>query len=196
MVSSSSVLFDVPYRFIGVAAARDESRIIYQWNLVAINFLEQTVRAADLNLSYDFDRDPGHVQVCASRTYTFERSLTFFPGGTAAKSQETFAGSDRLKYRAWFASDNGPRSATLNMNYSSSYKHPFSQVLVRVDSYTTFDITGSYEFGDGWRFDLVIRNLTDGQFPFINQRQPFYPRRVDIKGRTSSLKVSKSLDLL
>ena len=196
VADASSVLFDVPEEFIGVAAARDESGNIYQWNLVPINFSEETVRAADLTLSYDFDRNWGHVQVGASGTYTFERSVTFVAGGTAVESQETFAGPDRLKYRAWFAWNNGPWAATLNMNYSSSYEYPFSQVQNRVDSYTTFDFTGSYEFGDGWRLDLGIRNVTDEEFPFVDQRQPFDPRRVDIMGRTSYLEVSKSLDLL
>lgn len=196
VASASSVLSGAPDRFIGVTAARDESGNIYQWNMIPINFSQETVRAADLNLSYDFDRNWGHVQVGASGTYTFERSLTFFAGGTPVESQETFAGPDRLKYRAWFACNNGPWAATLNMNYSSSYEYAFSPVQNRVDSYMTFDFTGSYEFGDGWRLDLGIRNVTDEEFPFIDQRQPFDPRRVDIMGRTSYLEVSKSLDLL
>lgn len=196
VASTSSVLFDVPEEFVGVAAGRDESGNIVQWNLFPVNFSLETARAADLDVSYDFDPNWGHVQFGASGTYTNERSVTFLPGGEAVESQETFSGPDRLKYRAWFAWSNGPWAATLNMNFSSSYENNVSQVQDRVDSYTWFDLTGSYEFGVGWRVDGGIRNLTDADFPFVDQRQPFDPRRVDIMGRTSYLEVSKSLDLL
>ena len=196
VASSSSVLFDVPEEFVGVAAGRDASGNIVQWNLVPVNFSLETARAADLEMSYDFDPDWGHVQLGLSGTYTHERSVTFLPGGEAVESQETFSGPDRLKYRAWCAWNDGPWAATLNMNHSSSYENNISQVQDEVDGYTWFDLTGSYEFGDGWRLDGGIRNLTDADFPFVDQRQPFDPRRVDIMGRTSYLEVSKSLDLL
>ena len=196
VASTSSVLFDVPEEFVGVAAGRDASGNIVQWNLFPVNFSLETARAADLDMSYDFDPDWGHVQLGASGTYTYERSVTFLPGGEAVESQETLSGPDRLKYRAWVAWSNGPWAGTLNMNYSSSYENNISRVQDQVDGYTWFDLTGSYEFGEGWRLDGGIRNLTDADFPFVDQRQPFDPRRVDIMGRTSYLEVSKSLDLL
>ena len=194
--SSTTVLFDAPEAFVGVAAGRDESGNIVQWNLFPVNFSAEAARAADLDVSYDFDPGWGHVQLGASGTYTYERSLTFLPGSEAVESQETLNGPDRLKYRAWFAWTNGPLAATLNMNYSSSYENDVSQVQDRVDSYTWFDLTGSYEFGDGWRVDGGIRNATAADFPFADWRQPFDPRRVDIMGRTIYLEASKSLDLL
>lgn len=196
VASTSSVLFDVPEEFVGAAAGRDASGNIVQWNIFPVNFSLETARAADLDMSYDFDPDWGHVQLGASGTYTYERSVTFLPGGEAVESQETLSGPDRLKYRAWFAWSNGPWATTLNMNYSSSYENNISQVQDQVDGYTWFDLTGSYEFGEGWRVDGGIRNLTDADFPFVDQRQPFDPRRVDIMGRTSYLELSKSLDLL
>ena len=196
VASTSSVLFDVAEAFVGVAAGRDASGNIVQWNLFPVNFSLETARAADLDVSYDFDPDWGHVQLGASGTYTYERSLTFLPGAEAVESQETLNGPDRLKYRAWFAWSNGPWAATLNMNHSSDYENNISRVQDRVDAYTWFDLTGSYEFGEGWRLDGGIRNLTDADFPFVDQRQPFDPRRVDIMGRTTYLEVSKSLDLL
>ena len=195
VASTTSVLFDVPEEFVGVAAGRDASGNIVQWNLFPVNFSLETARAADLDVSYDFNPDWGHVQIGASGTYTYERSVTFLPGAEAVESQETLNGPDRLKYRAWFAWSNGPWTTTLNMNYSSSYENNISRVQERVDGYTWFDLTGSYEFGQGWRIDGGIRNLTDAEFPFVDQRQPFDPRRVDIMGRTSYLEVSKSLDL-
>ena len=193
---TSSVLFNVPEEFVGVAAGRDASGNIVQWNTFPVNFSLETARAADLDMSYDFDPDWGHVQLGASGTYTYERSVTFLPGGEAVESQETLSGPDRLKYRAWFAWSNGPWATSLNMNYSSSYENNISRVQDQVDGYTWFDLTGSYEFGEGWRVDGGIRNLTDADFPFVDQRQPFDPRRVDIMGRTSYLELSKSLDLL
>ena len=196
VASTSSVLFDVPEEFVRVAAGRDASGNIVQWNLFPVNFSLETARAADLDTSYEFDSDWGHVQLGFSGTYTYERSVTFLPGGEPVESQETFSGPDRLKYRAWCAWSDGPWAATLNMNYSSSYENNVSRVQDRVDSYTWFDLTGNYEFGDGWRLDGGIRNLTDADFPFVDQRQPFDPRRVDIMGRTGFLEVSKSLDLL
>ncbi len=196
VATTSSVLFDVPEAFVGVAAGRDASGNIVQWNLFPVNFSLETARAADFDMSYDFEPGWGHVQLGASGTYTYERSLTFLPGAEAVESQETLNGPDRLKYRAWFAWSRGSWTATLNMNFSSSYENNVSQVQDRVDSYTWFDLTGSYEFGDGWQADGGIRNATDTDFPFVDQRQPFDPRRVDIMGRTIYVEVSKSLDLL
>lgn len=192
---TARVLSDATSRFVDLSAGRDENGNIVQWNMFPVNFSEETLRAADMSVSYDFNSRWGNVQLGMAGTYTFERSLTFFPGGTPVETQETLGGPDRLKYRLWAALDAQPWAVVLNLNYSSSYENQVSRVQSRIDSYTSLDLTSSYEFRNGWRIDAGIRNLTDAEFPFVDGRQPFDPRRVNIMGRTSYIEVSKSLDL-
>ncbi len=91
----------------------------------------------------------------------------------------------------------GDVSLTLSAHYSSSYAGFSYSPQERVDNYLTWDLTGSYEFGEsGWKVYAGARNITNAEFPFFDGfGPPWDPRRVDTRGRIVHLELRKSYDL-
>ena len=107
------------------------------------------------------------------------------------------AGPERWKGYGYVNWTQGSASLNLTANYSSSYAGLSYSLQERVGNYITFDLTGSYEFGDsGWKVYAGARNITNKAFPFFDGfAAPWDPRRVDPRGRVVHLEIRKSYDL-
>lgn len=158
------------------------------------NFSLEDSESYDLNATYDFESNVGSWQAGLSGTYTAENNFSFVQGDPDAVVATLF-GPDRTRYRIWLGWTDHEFSATLIGNYSSRYFNTSSDVQERIDGYTTIDLTAQWASEGGWQLDAGVRNLFDHDFPFVDGEQPFDPRRVDIRGRTAYIQVSKAFDL-
>lgn len=189
---SPELLFEIPGM---VERAPDGS--IARLNLLPVNIASRQSRSVDLNVSYRFDTALGAVRVGLDGTYTDFLRDTTLPGADPMHLHGTPAGPERIKGRGFVNLARGDLTVNVNANYSSSYYNTSFSAPHDVDSYLTFDLTGSYEFGDsGWQIHAGSRNLFDADFPFFNGAgTPWDPRRVDTRGRIVYLQVKKAYDL-
>lgn len=118
------------------------------------------------------------------------------PGAEPTDLHGTPGGPERWKGYGYINWAQGNATLNLIANYSSSYEGLRFSPQERVENYLTFDLTGSYEFGDsGWKVFAGARNITNKAFPFFDSNTPWDPRRVDLRGRVVHLEVRKSYDL-
>ena len=62
-----------------------------------------------------------------------------------------------------------------------------------VGSYTTFDVQATYAMPDsGWELKLGVQNLTDADFPFVDNRTGVDNTRVDFRRRVVYVNVNKA----
>ena len=186
------LLFEIPGM---VERATDGS--IARLNLLPVNIASRQSRSVDVTISYRFDTALGAVRVGLDGTYTDFLRDTTLPGGDPMHLHGTPAGPERIKGRGFVNLSRGDLTVNVNANYSSSYYNTSFSAPHDVDSYLTFDLTGSYEFGEsGWQIHAGSRNLFDADFPFFNGAgTPWDPRRVDTRGRIVYLQVKKAYDL-
>lgn len=119
------------------------------------------------------------------------------PGADPNNLHGTPAGPERWKGYGYINWAQGNATLNLTGNYSSSYSAQSSSPQERVENYLTYDLTGSYEFGDsGWKVYAGARNITNKAFPFFDGfSAPWDPRRVDPKGRIVHLEIRKTYDI-
>lgn len=203
--SSFNLLFEDAYTYLtGDSPDRDPNTgEITAYRSKPVNYAFEGVKAVDINVSYIFDNDWGSFEYGFAGTYTKEQYSQFLETTPREYRDNDLRGPDRVKFRQWLTWNNGDYGSTLTMNYSDSYDYdpevPFgdpSRDRTSVEEYVTFDWTGHYKMANGLKFTSGIRNVLNESFPFIMNRTPFDPRRVDIKGRTMFLEVSKNFDLI
>ena len=203
-IESAALLFFVApslvFQYPGLVV-RDAGGNIARLNIFAINLASRLSKTLDVSVTYEFQPTRwGLFRVGAEGTFTDLLQQTWYPGAEPDIQSGRLDAPGRWKaigYVGW-TRDN----ATLNLavNYSSSYAAPFgSAPQTRVENYMTFDLTGSYEFGNsGWKLYAGARNLTNRKFPFVNTNYgapPWDPRRVDTRGRVLHLEVRKTYGL-
>ena len=203
-VESAALLFflapELVFQYPGLVV-RDAGGNIERLNIFDINLASRLSKTLDTSFTYEFDATRwGLFRVGAEGTFTDLLQQTWYPGAEPDIQSGRLDAPGRWKaigYVGW-TRDN----ATLNLavNYSSSYAAPFgSAPQTRVENYMTFDLTGSYEFGNsGWKLYAGARNLTNRKFSFVNTNYgapPWDPRRVDTRGRVLHLEVRKTYGL-
>lgn len=161
------------------------------------NFAFQGIRSIDLDVTYDFDTSYGALQAGFTGTYMKTRYNIFFEGLSPVETVNTLDGPNRLRAQGWLSWSNQNYGSTLTVNYSDSYTEisERSGNTRNVRHYITYDLTGYYDMDSGWQIRAGARNLTNTKFPFVDNRTPYDARRVDIRGRTVFLEVSKNYDL-
>ncbi|WP_446830649.1 TonB-dependent receptor domain-containing protein [Candidatus Foliamicus sp.] len=199
--SSGFLAFSYPELFVNIPGAleRDANGNIVRMNVFTINIAQRYSEALDVNFRYQFDSGEwGYFTFGAEGTLSPRLSDVLAPGLEPDDLHGTYQGPERWKGRVYL--DWSQASTTLNLtaNYSSSYINGgfFGSPQDRVDNYLTFDLTGSYEFGDsGWKVFAGARNVTNRPFPFFDGfGQPWDPRRVDTRGRIIHLELRKNWD--
>lgn len=165
----------------------------------SLNFSKEGMKAVDLNIDYSWNTSIGDFRYGLAGTYTKTSYNQFTEVSEITETLGTLEGPNRVKLRTWLTWSNYNYGATLSANYSDSYKTIRESSVGPdrpVEHYITYDLTGYYNMDDGWRFGGGVRNLTSQSFPFVDNRVPFDPRRVDANGRIIYLEVSKSFDLI
>lgn len=193
--------YDPDAYFAEVPVRDPDTNEILLYRSTSLNFSSSKVESIDLNISYDFETDLGDFRYGFAGTHNKSRATQITSTLPSEELVGKLEGPDRNKLRTWLTWKGGSYGATFNVNYSSSYKadadsEDRSGITDNVEGWTSYDLTGFYEVDGGWRFSGGARNLTNQKFPFIDNRTPLDPRRVDINGRLIYLEVSKTFDLI
>ena len=177
---------------------RDAQGNVTRVNLFRANLAQRFGEYLDASLRYKFDTDRwGFFTIGAEGTFANLLQDVATAGAEPRDIHGTPAGPERWKAIGYVSWAQGNATLNLNANYSSSYEGLGHSPQERVENYLTFDLTGSYEFGDsGWKLYAGARNITDKEFPFYDSMYgPWDPRRVDTRGRIVHLEIRKSYDL-
>ena len=177
---------------------RDAMGNIERVNLFTVNLAERYSEYVDVSLRYRFDTARwGHYTIGADATFNGQLQDVATPGAEPTDLHGTPGGPERWKGYGYINWTQGNASLNLTANYSSSYEGLSFSPQERVENYVTFDLTGSYEFGEsGWKVYGGARNITNKAFPFFDGfSAPWDPRRVDPRGRVVHLEIRKSYSL-
>ncbi len=168
-------------------------------DLRSSNLAKQLTQGIDLHGSYSFAAFDG--------TLGFESAVTvLFKNLTAVTSQTPLAGmldtlNNPTKYRvrngASFNRDGG--AINLFMNYVNGYENATVTPVQRVGSWTTFDLSLSYDFQaprfPGWlqntKASLTVFNIADTDPPFVNASGGYDPVNATPFGRQFALFLTK-----
>lgn len=189
-----SLIFELP----GVVTRGPDNRIT-RIDLVPLNLASRKNEALDLTAAYTVELQRGALTFGFTGTRVSKLEDVLVPGGDPQQLVGTQSGPEQLKWRgslSWAGTNYG---LNLYAHHSSSYVNgTFSPSMPQpVDSYLTYDLTGYYRLkGGSWSFNAGVRNLLDEEFPFFNGfGRPWDPRRVDTRGRTLYLEISKEFEL-
>lgn len=197
--SGTLLAFENPERLFEIPGMvfRDAQGNIERLNLFTVNLAERYSEYLDVSLRYQFDTARwGYYTVGADATLNAQLQDVATPGAEPTDLHGTPGGPERWKGYGYINWAQGNATLNLTANYSSSYEGLRFSPQERVENYLTFDLTGSYEFGDsGWKVFAGARNITNKAFPFFDSSTPWDPRRVDLRGRVVHLEIRKSYDL-
>ena len=197
--SGTLLAFNNPEQLFGIPGTvfRDAQGNIERLNLFTVNLAERYSEYLDVSLRYQFDTARwGYYTVGVNATLNAQLQDVATPGAEPTDLHGTPGGPERWKGYGYINWAQGNATLNLTANYSSSYEGLTFSPQERVENYLTFDLTGSYEFGDsGWKVYAGARNITNKEFPFFDSSTPWDPRRVDLRGRVVHLEVRKSYDL-
>jgi iron complex outermembrane receptor protein len=166
----------------------------------------------DFSAAYAWDMDWASAHVGVGGTYTLNFQVT--PVSTAPLIDRLNQFGSNLQFRARLEAglEQDGMAATVYVNYQNSYKAdpsflpPTAAVQYRtIDSYTTFDLSLSYNTGDEIGVPLlrhlllsaVVTNVTDADPPFFliaGASNPvlFDPNNASAIGRMVTLRVTKN----
>lgn len=163
------------------------------WPSRPVNLASRSLEVYDFRVAYSFQTDIGTFLMDLNAAYTSKVTEQVFPNSDAEERQGTEFGPDDWILKGQIGWNRDIYGANLFINHSTSYKHTDPDTPQdKVDSYTTIDVTGFYNFGDGMKVHGGIRNLTNASFPFFDNRSANYDaRRVDARGRVFYLEFSK-----
>ena len=130
------------------------------------NLARTLVQGVDFDFSYTFDSDIGIISLGLDGTYLRNFQQQGAITTPLVEQVDTlFNPVDlRLRGRAGFVRDG--LSANLFMNYSGGYREDSSIDALNINSWTTFDVTLSYNTRD--RFDDSLLNNTTFRFSALN----------------------------
>ena len=197
--NSTSLIWEEPERYLRESVFRDpvtDEILLFQSK--PINFSSESVKAVDANASYDWVDSRGSWQFGMAATYVLEKSTQFLPSRAPTEQSGTLHGPDRLRLRSWLSWSDDDLSVNLMGNFVSSYSAPRESSIPgnqHIPHYVSYDLTGQWQMPSDWHLNAGIRNLTNSTFPYLDNRTPVDPRRVDIRGRVVYLELSRSYDL-
>ncbi len=175
---------------------RDSQGILtdfYSW--VDANLARRVVEAVDLAASFGFRMAGGDTVVGVNATATPVFNTILAAGLPAAENHGTELAPPEWKGNAYMDWVRGNWGGGFTVRYQGGYRLVDDAAVLRdrVGSYTTIDVQAKYEVPKaGWRFTAGIRNLTDADFPFADNRVGFSYSQVDFLRRVLYLNVAKS----
>ncbi len=123
-------------------------------------------------------------------TYVNQYDYQDEPGGAFIENAGRYASNNPVFRWRHTASVNwrlGNWGATLSQNFKSSYKDQDNSAGQKVDSYSLWNLTGTYTGIKGLALTAGVKNLLDTEPPFSNQgtmfQQGYDPRYTDPVGR-------------
>ena len=195
------IIIESPEKYDGTYIERDADGFITNIVLQKENQGELKTSGLDVfaNASTP-EYDWGRVGVNFNGTYVLEYERQFGPLEPFRSNLGVFLNDQviqRWRHRIEFSWDRGPFALTLASNYSSGYRDqnttydPVSDTLLPsrdVDSYSLWDLTGSWQATEKLRVRGGVLNLADTDPPFSNQAYYFLasydPTYTDPRGRS------------
>jgi iron complex outermembrane receptor protein len=165
-------------------------------NLSTANVASQTLIGYDLLGSYDFDMFGGDARVSYVGTFTEESLFTAFPGDTGpiecAGKFGNLCGEPLPSYshRATFRWSGDKITGQLlwrNVGEVEDDDPGSAFTFEKIDSYNTFDLSGTYRFNDNYWVTVGVDNILDETPPILgdnDEQANTYPATYDVFGRT------------
>ena len=209
IVNTSILSFTLlPEVFLSIpdVAERDAAGNLVQLNHRTINLLSRDVENIEGSVSYNLEtEDYGDFEFDIAGTYFLELSeqisAEFEPEDTLGTSRGPVEYSLQ-GHVGWqkdsYGLDAFVRFTPSHINDFSVSPDPFAggtrRRIIDVDSYTTFDLNGYYNFDDyDLRLSAGVRNLFNADFPLSTIGSvPYDAARVDPRGRIFNIGVSKT----
>ena len=173
-------------------------------DLRLINTAETRTDGLDFILSYSSET-AGYGSIAAGLNGTYILSFEEAFGPTAQVTELVGAVGEPtdLFVRGWVTwQNNKGLSATVFVNHRNAYEDNVSSPVREIDSWTTSDLTLSYDAGQSFSraflqdlvFSLSIQNLFDEDPPFVNNASGvgYDPENANPLGRFVSLNLRKS----
>ena len=168
------------------------------------NLGNTSAAGVDLGLSYSFPRNAlGNFTVSLDGTYTSKYSYQHEENGVYVSSLGAYVDSAptfRWQHNLSLNWSNGPWGALLSQEYKSGYTDQNTIIpgaTHSVNSYATWNLSGSYVWNKQLSLTAGVRNLFDKTPPWSNQQattqQGYDPRFTDAIGRAYFLKASYKL---
>lgn len=190
-----------PQAFPGLAYRDPVTNNLISITLYPINISSREVESIDFSLSYEWGAEIGDFLVRMDGTYTLDMTDLVAAGLEPVTLNGTSYGPNDLTATLTLGWRKANYGIELYGNYSDSYRHTkaasafstFYSEAPSVESYTTWDLSGHYEF-EGLRLKLNagIRNLFEEDYPFAPSfAGPYDTRRVDLRGRIVFVKLQK-----
>lgn len=188
---------------------RDESGALVKVMQKDVNLAQKIAEYVDLSVSYGFDTDWGYISANLTGTMNLKDQEQVFPNSPVLEGIETESGPDKASYNARLSWDNGSYGANIYYRYISGYQNSdtggewvydngwsfIENPPEGIEHWSTWDLTGYYEFGDGLRINAGVRNLLNNKFPFIDDGNRSYDgSRVDTRGRVVYMEVKKEFE--
>lgn len=195
------IIIESPEKYDGVYIERDEDGFITNILLQKENQGELKTSGIDVFGQFNSaDYDWGRLSLELSGTYVIEYERQFGPLEPFRSNLGVFLNDQviqRWRHRITFGWDHGPFNLSLANGYSSGYRDqnttydPVTDSPLPnrdVESYSLWDLTGSWQASDSLRVRAGVLNLLDTDPPFSNQAYYFLasydPTYTDPRGRS------------
>lgn len=197
-----------PDLFPGVAVREngDPNGALLRINSFPFNvaFLEN--ETLDFDFAYQWATDAGEFEARLNGAYTLSQKQAAAESFHEIEQRASSSGPDRWNAVASLSWTTEQMGANFYANYVGSYRNTeainattYSLTPIteeeRISHYITYDLTGYYNFGDGWKASAGVRNLLNNKFPFYHAfAGPWDSQRVDLRGRLIHLEIQKTFD--
>ena len=183
---------------------RDAEGNITEMVSTPINIAQRLSETIDLDVSHVVETPWGTLLPSLNVHYVLQQFDKAFEDSPDKVDYTGYAiGLDRYKIegRLSWVLDN--ITADLRIAHTPSYiNNSFANNVYRpipnmdVDSYTTVDVSGTYEWTNGLHLRAGARNLFDTDFPFMigTTGRPFDDRRMDLRKRVVFAELTYNLD--
>ena len=174
------------------------------------NFARRTSEAVDINVSYTLDTDIGSWRAAFNGTRNLETSSQLLETSEPFVFSDSEVGPSNWRGNLELSWTGEQFSVTSFINYDDdarvifpfrAFEEPFGPengipFQTNSGSYTTVDVQLDYTSdSEGWlegtRFSLGVQNLFEPDFPFVDTRIGYNTSKVNTRGRTAFLNISK-----
>ena len=190
-----------PEAFPGYAFRDPITNHLISLTAYPINLARREVESIDFSVSYEWGAGIGDFLVRIDGAYILDMTDVIAEGLDPVKLNGTTGGPNDLTATLTLEWRRANYGIQLYGNYSDSYRHTeataafssFYSEPPNVESYTTWDLSGRYEFDSlGLKLNAGVRNLFEEAYPFApSYAGPYDTRRVDLRGRVLFFKLQK-----
>ncbi len=134
------------------------------------------LRGLDFTLSYDTDVGAAELSAGIQGTYVMDYMFEAVPGSGLRDVLNTFGFAPRFRTQADIGAKIGALRSRLVWNYLNGYANNTVTPVQKVSSYSTFDLSVSYEINDNFTLSGDVRNLFDANPPFVDTTNGWDPQ--------------------